>query len=247
MSVAIANDDRPLAWLAARPGGRFVRVLDEDLDLPSPYPAQRARRAREASHAALLRLPTGVWEPPVTEPPASGLGLLILNGLLMRTVSHRGRCGGELLAGGDLIRPEEAVDDPAGTLAFHTGWRVLVPCRLAVLDRGWLARMAPYPEIIAALTARGLERAARVSQMLTLVREPRLEERLWLLLWHLADRFGSVHGDGVHVSLPLTHDLLARLACAQRPSVSSALGRLAHDGRVRRTGNDWVLSGPAPD
>ena len=52
---------------------------------------------------------------------------------------------------------------------------------------------------------------------------------------------------GVHLDLPLTHEVLSHLAGARRPSVSGALTRLAEDGRLRREGRTWILSGDPPD
>jgi CRP-like cAMP-binding protein len=50
----------------------------------------------------------------------------------------------------------------------------------------------------------------------------------------------------VHLDLPLTHEVLSYLVAARRPSVSSALTKLAEQGRVRRNGRGWVLTGEPP-
>jgi CRP-like cAMP-binding protein len=81
---------------------------------------------------------------------------------------------------------------------------------------------------------------------MAIVQQPKLDIRLWLLFWELADRYGVVRRDGVHLDLPLTHEVLSHLAAARRPSVSGALSRLAADGKVRREGRGWVLCGQAP-
>jgi CRP/FNR family cyclic AMP-dependent transcriptional regulator len=57
----------------------------------------------------------------------------------------------------------------------------------------------------------------------------------------LADRWGYVAPDGIHLDLRLTHSTLARLACAQRPSVSTAIGRLGRSGVLRRDAGGFVL------
>ena len=75
---------------------------------------------------------------------------------------------------------------------------------------------------------------------------PKLDERLQLLLWEIADRYGRVHADGVHIDLPLTHELISQLAGARRPSVSSALSRLVGRGLVERHGQGWILHGEPP-
>ena len=46
------------------------------------------------------------------------------------------------------------------------------------------------------------------------------------MLWHLAERWGRVHPDGVVIPLPLNHQRLADLVGAHRPSVTTAMGEL---------------------
>ena len=82
--------------------------------------------------------------------------------------------------------------------------------------------------------------------MMAISQQPRLDDRLWMLFWELADRHGKVHPDGVHVDLPLTHEVLSHLCGARRPSVSSALTKLAEQGRLERNGRGWVLRGDPP-
>jgi CRP-like cAMP-binding protein len=96
----------------------------------------------------------------------------------------------------------------------------------------WSERMAAFPDVGIALTARALRRARRLANMLTIALHPKLDERPQLLMWELADRHGRVHGDGVHVDLALTHELIGQLAGARRPSVSSALARLVNEARL---------------
>jgi hypothetical protein len=98
----------------------------------------------------------------------------------------------------------------------------------------------------AALAGRALKRSRRLVASMAIVQVPRLDDRLWMLFWELADRWGRVYPDGVHLDLPLTHELLSHLAAARRPSVSGALTRLAEAGRVKRVGRSWVLSGRPP-
>jgi hypothetical protein len=71
---------------------------------------------------------------------------------------------------------------------------------------------------------------------------PHLDDRLLALLRVLADRWGYVRRDGVHLRVRLTHDTLAGLAGAQRPSITTALGRLARLGQVRRTPEGFVVA-----
>lgn len=74
-----------------------------------------------------------------------------------------------------------------------------------------------------------------------------MEDRILLILWHLADRWGRVGADGVILPLPLTHRLLARIVAAHRPSVTGAISRLTDRGLVRRRADgSWLLCGDPP-
>jgi CRP/FNR family cyclic AMP-dependent transcriptional regulator len=63
-----------------------------------------------------------------------------------------------------------------------------------------------------------------------------------LLFWHIAERWGRVNTDGVHIPMRLTHSVLAELVCLRRPTVSMALGELQAGGRVVRSEDgSWTL------
>jgi CRP-like cAMP-binding protein len=229
--------------------GLRTTVLDEDSELGELVGDARLEVARSASVTSGLALPAGVWDAVAHAHLArGGYGLLVLEGLLVRRVGFDGRWGAELLGPGDLLRPWESDgESPSGSLPFETAWRVMSPARLAVLDLQWAARMAPHPQVGAELAGRALVRSRRLASSMAIVQTPRLDERLWMIFWELADRWGRVHPDGVHLDVPLTHELLSHLAAARRPSVSGALTRLAGTGRVRRTGRSWLLIGDPPD
>jgi CRP/FNR family transcriptional regulator, cyclic AMP receptor protein len=230
-----------------RPRTRRANVLDEDRELAAVVPAARATEAAGAAIAGVLVVEPGTWDARRdAESTRGGYGLLLLDGLLVRRVGFGRRWGAELLGPGDLLRPFEH-DGEQATLPFEDGWRVVSLARLAVLDRAWSLRMALYPDVGIALTARAMLRSRRVANTLAISQHPKLDVRLQLLLWELADRYGRVRPDGVHLELPLTHELLSHLAAAQRPSVSTALSRLAAAGRVTRVGRGWLLCGGPPD
>jgi CRP/FNR family transcriptional regulator, cyclic AMP receptor protein len=220
-------------------------VLDEDADLAELVPPSLAQNARQASVAAIVQIDTGQWDARVDADRArEGFGLLALDGVLVRRVGYGGRFGAELLAAGDLLRPWEFDGDES--IGFETTWRVLSPTRLAVLDHGWTERMGRYPAIGPALAGRAMARARRLAAMMAIAQQPRLDERLWMLFWELADRHGRVTSSGVYLDLPLTHEVLSHLVAARRPSVSGALTKLAEQGRVVREGRRWVLHGDPP-
>ena len=225
-----------------------VLVLDHDHLLLDLVPEQHQGSARAASVARVLRVPTGAWQAQSEADTArGGIGLLVLSGLLLRRVGMRARYGAELLGPGDILRPWQHDGEETGILPYDTAWRVFAPTRLAVLDSRWALRMAPWPPIACEMVGRALERSLRLATLMAVSQHRRLDVRLRLLLWKLADRFGIVRPDGVHLQIPLTHEALAYLAVARRPSVSTALGRLAEAGELRQERRHIVLLGEPPD
>src|SRR4051794_6063059 len=230
-------------------GGRFQEsaiVLHHDAELADAVPPQRREQAARESVAAVVRVRRGKWDARLpAQKTHGGHGFLLLEGLLVRRVGIGDRFAAELLGPGDLLRPLEH-DGEEATLPFEATWRVLEVLRLAVLDRHWSLRMCRFPDVGVALTGRAMLRSRRLANTLVIASHPRLDERLRLLLWEFADRYGTVHPDGVRLRLPLTHDVLAELAAARRPSVSTALGRLARAGQIERREGIWILRGDPP-
>ena len=175
-----------------------------------------------------------------------GAGLLVLSGMLLRRIRLDGRYGAELLGPGDLLRPWER-EDSAASIPRQEGWHVLAPSRMGILDLGFLHRCGAYPEISAALVGRALRRSRNLAVHMAIVHHPRIETRLSMLFWHLADRWGVMRGDGVTVPIKgLTHSLLAELIAAQRPTVSAALGALERTGTIIRVPAGYRLHGSPP-
>jgi CRP/FNR family cyclic AMP-dependent transcriptional regulator len=222
----------------------LVSVLDVDAGLAELVPQDRRADARRATAAASLGVTAGPWrEARNPDRARGGYGLLLVDGAMIRRVAVDGRFGAELLGPGDLLRPWQR---EGSVLGVDWSWRALTQVRLAVLDARWAARAAPWPQLGAELAGRALARSVRSAITMAITQQPKLEERLWMLFWELADRYGRVHADGVHLDLPLTHEVLSHLAGARRPSVSGALTRLANTGRLRRAGRTWVLAGEPP-
>ena len=174
-----------------------------------------------------------------------GIGLLVLRGLLIRRVDVGGGFGAELLGQGDLLRPWQG-EGAQSTLSSTSGWRVLEDARIAVLDRHAAARFARYPELTGRLVAKSLERSRNLATAMAIAHHSRVDTRLHMLFWHLADRWGRVCPDGVLIPLRLTHAMLADLVSARRPSVSAGLSEMVRQGMVERVGRGWLLRGDPP-
>lgn len=221
-------------------------VLIEDPDLASALADTRRSEAERTCLAKVVHVEPGPW---VTTGTASevetGFGLLILDGLMIRRVGRSGRFGAELLGPGDLMRPWDEVGKLAA-MPFETDWRVIDPVRMAVLDKAFSVRSARFPEIASELLRRSMLRSHRLAASVAIVHEPRIHARLDMLIWTLAERWGVVRRDGVALTLPLTHALLADMVAASRPAVTSAISALEESGRLERNEGVWVLRGGPP-
>jgi CRP-like cAMP-binding protein len=81
---------------------------------------------------------------------------------------------------------------------------------------------------------------------MAIVHQARVDDRLHMLFWHFAGRWGRVRGDGVLLPLRLTHTVLADLVAARRPTVTTALSDLSKRGLIRPVDDGWLLLGEAP-
>ena len=177
----------------------LVSVLDVDSALAELIPPEQRTQARQATAAATITFEASSWQAPLSSDPArGGYGLLVIDGLVLRRAGIEGRHAAELLGPGDLLRPWQHDDGGESTLAVEWSWRVVASTRCAVLDPRWTARAAAYPQLGAELAGRALGRSLRLVTAMAIAQQPRLDERLWMLFWDLADRFGKVHADGVH-------------------------------------------------
>jgi CRP-like cAMP-binding protein len=222
-------------------------LLELDRDLAKDLPDDDEQRAREHLHAEVIRLNPGIWDPgPTTEPAQGGFGLFIAEGFLVRSVTLGHRSAGELLGPGDLLRPWQE-DQPHSSYPLTSKWRALSPVTLAILGRDVTRHLCGFPSMIAQLAERMAERTRRQAGYQVISQLAAVEHRILLALWHMADEFGRVRTDGVHVPVPMTHEVLGMLVGARRPTVTAALGTLVNRGLLtvsRREG--WLLLGEAP-
>jgi hypothetical protein len=226
---------------------RLDPVLVRDPDLAAGLEGERLRRAQRDLLAATVVAFEGPWDAQETaEAARGGIGLLVLEGLIVRRVGRTGRHGAELLGPGDVMRPWQH-DGEDVSVRFQTEFRVIDEAELAVLDARFAARAAAYPELSGALVGRALQRSRTLSVNMAIAHYPRVDLRLLMLMWHLADRWGRVTPAGIRIPLRLTHELLADLVASRRPSVTSALQELSRTGLVSRVGDAWILHGEPPD
>ena len=229
------------------PVGQTVCIFDADPDLAAGIPDNELDAARRRAVATVVEVDPPDWDGQEPDPKAQDgwLGLLMIDGLTVRRVTVGKRAACELFGPGDLIRrwDTDAEYDP---LPITVDWLVLKPARLAVLDTAFVLRVAHWPSINSRIVGRAVQRARYLALTQAVMHLPRAHPRLLILFWLLAERWGKVGPDGVHVSLPLTHEVLAMLIGAQRPTVTIALQRLARAGLLIREATDrWLLTNHA--
>jgi CRP/FNR family transcriptional regulator, cyclic AMP receptor protein len=225
-----------------------VQLLDVDPDLARDLDPRRAREAAQRLYARAFDIPRGRWAPSAallqgTRP----IGLLVLEGLLVREASVADHPSAELLGPGDVLRAWDD-DDSEELLPRTIEWTALTATRLAIIDHPFAVRAAQWPEVFASLLDRAARRAERLVVMQAIAHMTRVDDRLLALLWCLAERWGRVLPDGVLVSLRLSHRTLAGMIGARRPSVTTALGQLMARGEIaRRDDGAWKLLGQPPE
>jgi CRP/FNR family transcriptional regulator, cyclic AMP receptor protein len=226
---------------------RVVSILECDPDLAEDLSDEDLGIARPQLVADAKGYPRGAWlVGPDDFDHVANLGLLIVKGLLTRQVTIGDHTSAELLGPGDVLQPWLRVG-PDHSVAVEVGWEVIQAAQVAVLDRAFCARASRWPEITAAISRRLLQRSHWLAFHLAVCNLRRVDDRLLLVFWHFADRWGTVTPEGVLLDVPLTHKLLAAVVSARRSSVSVAVGRLTDQGRVRpRPRSRWLLLGRAP-
>jgi CRP/FNR family transcriptional regulator, cyclic AMP receptor protein len=220
-----------------------VRLLDLDPELGSELEGKTLTEARRELVLPTVSLPTGGW----------GVGLLgagrgvkgvvygfiTVHGAVTIELTLAGRRSARLILPGEVVLLEHGTSE---TLPVRRGWTALEPSRLAVLDVRLLAIARRWPPVMAAILRRAAEQTRYALLQQAIVQIPRVEERLLGLLWSIADRRGVVRGDGVWVYLPVTHETLAHMIGARRPTVSLGLKALQRRGAVAHVENGWLLT-----
>lgn len=224
----------------------MVAVLEVEPSLGSHLDPASLLAARREAFAPLLKLGRGRWRWEQSSMQAgNSLGMLVLEGMLARRQEVGGLSYVELLGEGDLLRPWTS--EESTTLASAASWQVLTPAQIALLDRDFALRTRHWPEIAAALLERSSLRSRALVITLAIHGAVRVRDRLLLMLWHLADRWGHVTPRGTVLPIALTHENLAQLIGARRSPVTVALGELRREGLVQRERRDmWLLSGEPP-
>jgi CRP-like cAMP-binding protein len=216
-----------------------VKVLEVDPGLGEHVASEHRPRAVEASTAPVRTFSRGEWHfgPP---PDATALGVLILAGMVVLRTELGESSHLELAGEGDLLNPWTVGSETI--LQEQVTVHVVTSGCGAVLDGRFVTEMRPWPEVFTALTRRQIARTRRLILQACILSQPRVEDRLELMLWRLGEQFGSMTREGLTVQLPFTHHQLAEMVAAPRTTISAAVNRLVAEDRIRRPGRyQWLL------
>jgi CRP-like cAMP-binding protein len=95
---------------------------------------------------------------------------------------------------------------------------------------------------LSAILKRAAQQTASTLVQQAISQLPRVEDRLLALMRTIAQREGVARPDGIFIALAATHDTLAHMIGAQRPTVSLGLAHLAEEGRLRPEPDGWTLA-----
>ncbi len=222
---------------------RRESLLRLDPDLGAELDEAKRLLAERAVEVQVLPLERGDWAPPRRAPELGHLGYLIISGVMLRELYVAAHRSLEVLNSGDLVIPWQ--EDAASFVEAR--WTVLERARVAVLDRAAAERLGRFPGLVSVVTRRVMYRSRALAVYAAVAGMTGLEDRVLVLLWQLAERWGVRTEEGVRMPLRLTNRMLADLVGARRPSVSVTLSRLSDQGRVKRDpSGGWLLLGDAP-
>jgi CRP/FNR family transcriptional regulator, cyclic AMP receptor protein len=225
-------------------GDRWLSLVEFDADL-NPHPRGWSEPGAKRLVARVAQLPPGRFDPQrIVDDPTGWLGLLVVDGLVLVQVAAGRAPVGWLVGADDLIRPWEMADV---SLLTAVSWQALSPLRVALLDADFARRAGGAASVADPLTARAAQTSHWLFAKSLVTGTSVIEERLLLLFALLGERWGKATAAGVLVAMPLTHQVLATLVGARRPSVSTALRGLCDAGLLERTEEGWLLCRTAPN
>lgn len=239
--AASASRTALTGWIRGTPN--TVSLLDIEPDLGRGIDPQEWELARQSTRATLTRVDRrerGL----LTGAGATGdiIGLIVNAGMISREIALGEHVAFELLAPGDVLLPLAPDDLDLGGRVVLTA---LHPAELIVLSKPFMQAAARWPSLLTNLHRRLEAQRRRLAVQGLAAHLPRVEDRLLLTLWILAERCGRVTPEGIVVPLSLSHEALGRLAAARRPTITLALRTLESTGCVQRGRDGHLTLGPA--
>lgn len=221
-----------------------IRLFDADPDLLERIPEPDRPLALRSALVPVHRAPVGPLD--MSDLAGATWGGLVTEGLLACEVGVAGSTAAELIGAGDVLLPAPGPGQ-AFMVPSQAAWTVLEPVTVAVLDEHFGPIARRWPQVAGLLLERTQRRVHRLAIAQAIGHLTRVDTRVLVTLWVLADRWGRVGSDAIVLPVRLTHRTLARLIGARRPSVTSAISDLSRRGLVaRREDGAWLLPGGPP-
>ncbi len=225
-----------------------IAMLDVEPDLGRDLSGPALEEARRHAVLPAVTLEPGPWTKDDLR-AADGVrgdvhGFLLVEGALTMNVSIADRSCARFVTPRELVLLDGLVSE---SVPATWGWSALERSRLAVLDERLLLIARRWPSLLAALLKRAAQQTSQTLLQQAISQLPRVEDRLLMLFWSIADRQGVVRGDGIWVRLPVTHDTIARMIGARRPTVSLGLSRLAEQNLLRAVDDGWLIDRTSMD
>lgn len=235
----LASPPGRLPDASAGPRPRHVPLLELDPDLAAAVPAKDRPAANRALSLTLVALAAGPITLPPPTLPDTAFALIVLKGMLTQDVTLGSRSIAELLLAQDVLLPwPPTPTTPLGRPQLTA----LEDVELAALDHRFLRAASHWPSLMIGVQQRMNDRRHRLATHGVICQLPRVEQRVMAILWHLAERAGRVGPTGTRLSLHLTHEALAQLIGARRPTVTLAVKALRDAGQLDRDASGtWVL------
>ncbi len=215
-------------------------LLLEDPDLADSIPPGDRERATRALRVDVVDLPAGHVDIAALDLPPTTFALLLTSGVITADVLVGDRVMNQLFIDGDVL----LTGSPSPTTPSSSRELVVIDgAHAAVLDRRFMLGAAHWPALMGAVMSRVADQQHRLAVHGAICQLPRSEQRTMAILCHLASRTGTVTPDGVLLRRPLSHQQIADLIGARRPTVSLALRSLQDHGLIRRlVDGSWLLS-----
>lgn len=228
---------------AQRPSAHGVRLLVVDPEFGVELRREELSQAREQVVLPSLDLDAGPLKVDELD-RANGVrgevhGFLVISGTLTINLRIYGRRCTRLVGALEVVLLDGLEAD---TMPVSWDWTVLDPVRLAIFDDRLLLFARRWPRLMGTFLKRAAQQPRQAFLQQAISQLPRVEERLLALFWSIADRQGVVRADGVWVELSTTHETLAHMVGAQRPTVSLGLTRLSDSGLLRAQSGGWLLN-----
>jgi CRP/FNR family cyclic AMP-dependent transcriptional regulator len=244
MGLALAPSPAPPSATVTASEPQYAHLLDFEPELAARLRDDDRAEARQRLRVRISDVPIGEWTLPASAGGSHPFGLLIVAGMLLQEVRLAGRRALELLGPGDVVLPHRR---PTESLDVALSWTAAVPSRVAILDDRLQPAFALWPGLAVGLIERTGRQLGRLAVHAAIAQLPRVDQRLEAMFWDLADRWGRVTPSGIHVPLPLPHEVLGRLVGGRRSTITLALSDLADRGIVtRRPDRTWLLHGTGP-